>query len=307
LDAAYIRCSPLLDPFKVLIRETKSEKLLDQFLTACTIYDEGNKANHQVARKPLAFDRHINYLGQLQFKDEPAGKVRVFAMVDSWTQSLLRPLHEYLSLILKQIPNDGTFDQDAAFKRAVSKAKVSKCSFGYDLSAATDRLPLAIQVSVLTPLLGADFAKAWGQLLTSREYIIHMNKYTPEGAVKYSVGQPMGALSSFNMLALTHHLLLQYCALKVGASYPGKWFEGYEILGDDIVIFNHLVAFEYLSVCKDIGMEINVKKSVVSFHSDVVEFAKRTSLHGVDVSAIPMKLMFQSGSLMGRSLFSISY
>jgi len=52
-------------------------------------------------------------------------------------------------------------------------------------------------------------------------------------------------------------------------------------------------------------MEINVTKSVVSHHSDVVEFAKRTSLHGVDVSAIPMKLMFQSGSLVGRlSIFN---
>jgi hypothetical protein len=83
LDAAYIRSSSLLEPFKVLIKETKSEKLLDQFIKACVIYDAGPKINHQVARKPLAFDRDINYLGQLQFKDEPAGKVRVFAMVDS--------------------------------------------------------------------------------------------------------------------------------------------------------------------------------------------------------------------------------
>jgi len=160
LDAAYIRSSPLLEPFKVLIRETKSEAFLDQFLRACIIYDTGPKVNHQVARKPLATSFDTNYLGQLQFKDEPAGKVRVFAMVDSWTQSLLRPLHQYLSSILKQIPNDGTFNQDEAFKRAIIKAKIAKCSFGYDLSAATDRLPLSLQVAVLSSLLGKEYAKA---------------------------------------------------------------------------------------------------------------------------------------------------
>jgi len=32
-------------------------------------------------------------IGQLSLKEEAAGKVRVFAMVDIWTQSLLKPLH----------------------------------------------------------------------------------------------------------------------------------------------------------------------------------------------------------------------
>jgi len=32
-------------------------------------------------------------IGQLSLKEEAAGKVRVFAMVDIWTQSVLKPLH----------------------------------------------------------------------------------------------------------------------------------------------------------------------------------------------------------------------
>jgi hypothetical protein len=51
---------------------------------------------------------------------------------------------------LKRIPNDGTHDQEAAFKRAVEKAKLSNCSFGYDLSAATDRLPVSLQEQILS-------------------------------------------------------------------------------------------------------------------------------------------------------------
>jgi hypothetical protein len=29
---------------------------------------------------------------------------------------------------------------------------------------------------------------------------------------RYAVGQPMGALSSWAMLAITHHMIMQYCA-----------------------------------------------------------------------------------------------
>jgi hypothetical protein len=34
-----------------------------------------------------------SFLGQLALKKEAAGKIRVFAMVDVWTQSVLKPLH----------------------------------------------------------------------------------------------------------------------------------------------------------------------------------------------------------------------
>lgn len=55
-----------------------------------------------------------SYIGMLKEKLEPAGKVRVFAMVDVWTQSLLRPLHLALFQFLKSLPNDGTFDQTSS-------------------------------------------------------------------------------------------------------------------------------------------------------------------------------------------------
>jgi hypothetical protein len=89
------------------------------------------------------------FVGKLSFKEEAAGKLRVFAMVDCLTQSALYGLHEWLFALLKRIPNDGTFDQEAAFSRAQDKAKKYGCSFGYDLSSATDRLPLTIQVKIL--------------------------------------------------------------------------------------------------------------------------------------------------------------
>jgi len=55
---------------------------------------------------------------------------------------------------LKSLPNDATFNQTLSVQRCMDKAKIAGCSFGYDLSAATDRLPIKLQVAILTPLIG---------------------------------------------------------------------------------------------------------------------------------------------------------
>lgn len=100
------------------------------------------------------------HLGQLSLKEEPAGKMRVFAIVDAWTQSLFQPLHDFLFLILDKFPNDGKKDQGLSFKRACQKATMYNCCFGYDLSAATDRLPILLQEAILTSLIGYEAANA---------------------------------------------------------------------------------------------------------------------------------------------------
>lgn len=102
----------------------------------------------------------LSPIGQLSIKKEAAGKLRVFAMVDIWTQSALKPLHNYLFSFLKSLPNDGTFDQLLSVKRCMEKSSVANCSFGYDLSAATDRLPISLQVSVLSSFFNKEFADA---------------------------------------------------------------------------------------------------------------------------------------------------
>ena len=86
--------------------------------------------------------------------------------------------------------------------------------------------------------------------------------------IKYSVGQPMGAYSSFGMLALTHHVIVKCAAIQ---SKVFK-FEDYCVLGDDIVIYNDKVALAYQELMKLLGLSINPHKSVIS--NDFAEFAK---------------------------------
>jgi hypothetical protein len=108
----------------------------------------------------------------------------------------LYPLHRALFSILKSLPNDGTMDQDAAFERCCQKAVKFNCCYGYDLSAATDRLPIDLQVSILASLIGDRAASAWKQLLVGRTYQLKVDKDSPIEYLSYAVGQPMGALSS---------------------------------------------------------------------------------------------------------------
>jgi hypothetical protein len=68
------------------------------------------------------------------------------------------------------------------------------------LSAATDRLPISIQVEILIPLIGEERALAWKTLLVDRDYhYVEPNlQKTPDNSkqIRYATGQPMGALSS---------------------------------------------------------------------------------------------------------------
>lgn len=253
-------------------------------------------------------------VGKLSTKDEAAGKVRVFAMVDVWTQSILLPLHNMLFDFLGSLPNDGTLNQTAACIRASDKAIKAGCSFGYDLSAATDRLPITLQVSILSSVMGDKLANLWKKLLVDRDYWFRVTdqegKFLRWEKHRYSVGQPMGALSSWAMLAVTHHFLVQLAYQRAYSKnfhlfnltredLKDKWFDGYELLGDDIVIFDKLVASQYLTIMEGIGVPINLSKSVVATNS-TLEFAKVTMHYGVNVSALSWKMFISQNNLMGR-------
>lgn len=47
------------------------------------------------------------------------------------------------------------------------------------------------------------------------------DEYKGPKGIYYSVGQPMGALSSWAMLAMTHHALMQFAAAKAFQRFIG--------------------------------------------------------------------------------------
>jgi hypothetical protein len=96
------------------------------------------------------------------------------------------------------------------------------------------------------------------------------------------------------MLALTHHALVQFAAERAGVIHDSEWFSDYAVLGDDIVIASGPVAQEYVKLMAEIGVGLNLSKSLVSVTGRVVEFAKRTLYRGHNISPVPVKEIYAS-------------
>jgi hypothetical protein len=277
-------------------------RVIDRFVE----YDEeGSKSTR--TRTGYMFAR--TWLGQLRLGriheiPEPAGKVRVVAMVTWWIQCLLYPLHDYIfQNILRLIPQDGTHDQGkpllmlnekiVEFLSTTGKAHV----YSFDLKAATDRIPSELTVSVLGNLVTPAVAKSWRELLVGIPYSnVSFRKrdrhYFGEAQIRYGTGMPMGAYSNWAMLALVHHLIVQFAAYKAG--FRG-WYELYALLGDDIVILGTAVAKQYEALCKAFGIQIGLAKSLISPNGSY-EFAKRFYVRGVDASPISVREYWVSQS-----------
>lgn len=224
-------------------------------------------------------------VGRLGFKDEAAGKVRVFAMVDAWTQWVLEPVHLWMFDILSHIPMDGTFDQMRPVK---AKALTATAAYSLDLTAATDRIPMELQERLVGHLVNTEFAANWKQLLVGRKYVAFAPKRGVSAELTYGVGQPMGALSSWSSLAITHHYMVQVSAWLAGVTPRGEWFTDYAVLGDDLVIFNQRVKVHYLKVVASMGVQCGAHKSLLSPRGVAIEFAKRTLYKGIDISPIAL-------------------
>lgn len=120
----------------------------------------------------------------------------------------LKPIHEYIGRILEKIPQDCTLDQSKFFKLLEG----SSVFFSVDLSSATDRFPISLITDLLKIRLPADFVDAWKEVMVGHPFDFQGDKLV------YAAGNPMGAYSSFNSFALTHHFLIYHCCRELGKS-----------------------------------------------------------------------------------------
>jgi len=137
----------------------------------------------------------------------------VVAIGDIFTQSLLKPVHSHIFSILKRVPEDGTFDQDTQRRRVCEATLLHQEIHSVDMSACTDRLPALYQALSLY-LCGAmtlGQAISWLLVCTKRDFLVKQHKGRPF-KVRYAVGQPMGFLSSWAVMALSHHLLVAWAS-----------------------------------------------------------------------------------------------
>lgn len=218
---------------------------------------------------------------KLSIINDKEGKSRIIAILDYWSQTALKPLHDTLMKVLRKMPGDCTYDQQNSQRFLKGPGPY----YSLDLTAATDRFPVELQEFVLSQLFSEEYARAWRHILVAYEFKVPYE----DRAIKYGAGQCMGAYSSWATFALTHHLVIRVAAKRAGL--PVHW-ANYCLLGDDVVLTNSRVVDHYKSIMSELGVDISLSKSHTS--NNMYEFAKRWYKDGIEISGFPLGTFLES-------------
>lgn len=147
---------------------------------------------------------------RIAYFPDKENKVRVVGILDYYSQMALKPLHNYLARALSKIRQDCTLNQ-GKFKELLLNKDIEEFH-SIDLTAATDRFPIVIIKQLLLRQLPEPYVNAWERLMVGTPFDFGSEK------ISYSVGNPMGAYSSFNSFALAHHFIVYHCCKELGIS-----------------------------------------------------------------------------------------
>lgn len=212
------------------------------------------------------------------------GKTREIAILDYWSQTALKGLHRYLFGVLRRIPQDCTFNQGSFVEKLPFDEGNAERYHSIDLTAATDRFPIELICRVLSGRFGDEYVNNWRTIMVGFPF------WTKEfGDITYSVGNPMGAYSSWNSFALSHHYLMFWCCRELGLNWKKAQ---YVILGDDVVIRNDALAAKYMEALTRLGVEYSPAKT----HSSpfMYEFAKRVVHSGIELTPFPIAALYST-------------
>lgn len=228
-------------------------------------------------------------ISKLEVLPEPAGKVRIVAIVDYWTQRLMSPVHDWMMSILRCLPTDGTFDQEQSVVSFASTVELKGSSVdSIDLKSATDLIPIELYKILFSSIWGEHLTEIWISLLTDRWFRVPKSKLIRKDLrlshIRYGRGQPMGALSSWASMALVHHALELFSAKRAGLD--PELFVDYRILGDDNVTGNELVAKSYKLVAQQLCVPLSPAKTL---SGKLFIFASQIYWKGINLSPLSLK------------------
>jgi len=215
---------------------------------------------------------------KLGFSSDKAGKTRIFAIGDWWSNMALRDIHEAFMAGLKNLRGDVTYRQDEIPKLIKG---LGKSVYTADMTAFTDRFPISWETEIVSAAYGLEIGNLWEHIIQKRDF------WTPKGPVRYAVGNPMGLLSSWAVSSFTHHAVKQWCATR---TYPKITKYKYLVLGDDSVDSDSRIYLEYLRVIQTIGVSINPGKCTQS-QKGYAEFAKRLFTPECEITGLPVHLL----------------
>lgn len=150
--------------------------------------------------------------------------------------------------------------------------------YSVDLSKATDRFPIKFLEFVLSGTFSKKFVRSWSFVMVGLSFSCKGRE-----PVRYQVGNPMGAYSSWAVFALAHHFVVYVACRQSGVSWSSA---KYVLLGDDILIGDSRVAKKYLKLLNQLDVEVSKSKTYIS--SEICEFAKRLIYQGDEITPFPI-------------------
>jgi hypothetical protein len=205
-------------------------------------------------------------MGVLALIPEPGYKLRFAANPGRVYQSLTGPLGRRLFGLLREIKNDFTYDQEAGIRFCQARLAEGKPSVSMDLSNATDRFPLELELAFLHRM-GTE--PEWLHLLRDLcrgdwYYQSEKNPRAPVHRISWTVGSPLGVFPTFAAFALGHHAIVQACFAECGVAPNEDGTYDYAIVGDDFTVFNRQVASMYREIMGRLGVPISESKTLDS-------------------------------------------
>lgn len=214
-------------------------------------------------------------------------KTRIVAMLDSYSQVALRPVHNMLEQMLRKFKTDFTFNHIKGVRYI--RDHVGGVLSSIDLSNATDTIPVDLGLRLILDNASTLIDDKEGlvadlkSVMTLRDFDFDKKKY------RYLTGQPMGSYGSFPMLAITNHLLLQMA--RVMSGFPVKT-QAYAIVGDDIVISGKKIALNYTRLLAALNVPVNQNKLVEGVRT--FEFCRRIVRDGKIASVPSWNVIYQA-------------
>lgn len=206
-------------------------------------------------------------VGKIGFAQEPGGKLRVFASPMLFVQYLGEPLKARIQVINSTLSNVFVHDHDAGRARVMEILAEGRKCWSFDASAFTDRLPLSLQLSILERLeeqgMISQFDIDVFKTASQKSWYLNAGiakRFSVSPFVRWEVGQPMGLGPSFPVATLTHAYVCE--ALCLLLQIPSD--RAYTVVGDDVVLSDEKLAILYKRYMDNIGVSINLQKSMVS-------------------------------------------
>lgn len=232
-----------------------------------------------------AYQTDENLIGSVVILQSPGAKARWIANPFLPIQALGESLKDKLLFYSRLYPEIKTLNQDAGHLVVVDWLKSKRNVYSFDATAFTDRFPVSLQLKMAEKLLKKG-------IITQADYealeIVTSGSWWSvdlQRSIKWEVGQPLGYGPSFHLATLAHAMILDHLDHEVNGGPTQCW----QVVGDDVVIADSTVAKLYKEKMEQLGVEINLSKSLIS--SKYAEFlGKLMTEEGVNPS-IKVKIL----------------